>query len=211
MILSILFVFACAMAYLEVVIVVFMERMYPAPTNESIFPISMVHSDHLIEFFREICTMAMLVCAAVLAERRSVLRTFAAFVFLFGVWDLWYYAFLKIILQWPTSWLSFDLLFFIPTPWVGPWSAAALIALLFGVWGGAIINAVSEYKVRVHSVIGFCLGGGLCLYSFLQPVLEYGVQNFGTFVPQTFLWPVFITGYLLMVAGAFSVMVHRSK
>jgi hypothetical protein len=41
-------------------------------------------------------------------------------MFVFGIWDLFYYVWLKVCLGWPSSLLTWDVLFLIPVPWVGP-------------------------------------------------------------------------------------------
>jgi hypothetical protein len=39
------------------------------------------------------------------------------FLVVFGTWDLSFYAFLKLLFDWPDSLLTWDLLFLIPVPW----------------------------------------------------------------------------------------------
>ena len=48
---------------------------------------------------------------------------------LFGVWDLVYYAVLKLILGWPESLATWDILFLLPVPWIGPVWAPCIIAV----------------------------------------------------------------------------------
>ncbi|MBI2317699.1 MAG: hypothetical protein HYU75_12055 [Betaproteobacteria bacterium] len=43
-----------------------------------------------------------------------------SFLVAFAVWDLFYYAFLRVISGWPNSLLDLDVYFLIPVPWVGP-------------------------------------------------------------------------------------------
>ena len=38
----------------------------------------------------------------------------------FGVWDIFYYVFLKAICGWPHSLADWDILFLLPLPWWGP-------------------------------------------------------------------------------------------
>src|SRR6266850_628445 len=38
----------------------------------------------------------------------------------FGVWDIFYYVFLKLLTPWPRSLLDWDVLFLVPLPWWGP-------------------------------------------------------------------------------------------
>jgi hypothetical protein len=62
----------------------------------------------------------------------------AAFLWTFAFWDLFYYAALYLLLRWPPTLTTLDVLFLIPVPWVAPvWvpigiSAATIVAI--GVW-----------------------------------------------------------------------------
>ena len=47
----------------------------------------------------------------------------------FGVWDICYYLFLKIMCDWPKSLFDWDILFLIPLPWWAPVIAPVSIAL----------------------------------------------------------------------------------
>ena len=53
----------------------------------------------------------------------------------FGVWDIFYYVFLKMMCGWPHSLVDWDILFLIPLPWWGPVLAPVLIASLMIAWG----------------------------------------------------------------------------
>src|SRR5258708_38763230 len=54
-----------------------------------------------------------------------------AFLLLFGIWDLVYYAILRLLTGWPGSLATWDILFLIPLPWVGPVWAPATVAAIF--------------------------------------------------------------------------------
>lgn len=73
----------------------------------------------LIEQFREAATMVMLGSVAYLAGRKWLTRL-AYFLLAFGVWDIFYYLFLRLIIGWPKSLFDSDVLFLLPVPWVGP-------------------------------------------------------------------------------------------
>jgi hypothetical protein len=68
---------------------------------------------------REAATILLLLALATLVGR-NFLEKLATFLFAFGVWDLTYYAALKIMLRWPESLLTRDCLFLIPEPWIAP-------------------------------------------------------------------------------------------
>jgi hypothetical protein len=70
-----------------------------------------------IEVFREAATMLMLASVAVLIGK-SRRESWAAFLWIFAIWDLSYYLGLWATIRWPYSLLSWDVLFLIPEPWV---------------------------------------------------------------------------------------------
>jgi hypothetical protein len=140
--LAVIAVFAVAMAYMEAAVVVYLRQLFhisgdmlsfsPSPASvwfslpfftllrpgalSSVLPQSQVAN---IEVWREAATMAMLVCVAWLSGSNLKSR-FAFFIFAFGVWDIGYYAFLRLLLGWPATLGSMDVLFLIPGPWLAP-------------------------------------------------------------------------------------------
>jgi hypothetical protein len=70
-----------------------------------------------IEVYREAATMIMLVSVTLLAASSTSAR-WAAFLWLFALWDIAYYAGLWLTVRWPTSITDLDVLFLIPVPWV---------------------------------------------------------------------------------------------
>src|SRR5712692_9916279 len=120
-------VYAIAMAYLESVIVVYLRRLYyPQGFN---FPLVIIDMPTLLlEIGREAATIVMLATVGIAAGRTKVGK-FAYFLYLFGVWDIFYYIWLKVFLDWPASLLTWDVLFLIPVPWVGLVLAPVTVAL----------------------------------------------------------------------------------
>lgn len=89
-----------------------------------------------IERIREAATLAMLGSVALLAGKN--LKEQIAFFFLaFGIWDIFYYVFLRLTINWPASFTDLDTFFLLPTPWVGPVFVPIIISsvLIFGsIW-----------------------------------------------------------------------------
>jgi hypothetical protein len=70
-----------------------------------------------IEVYREAATMLMLISVAVLIGRTRR-ESWAAFLWIFAIWDISYYGGLWATIRWPQSLLSWDVLFLIPVPWI---------------------------------------------------------------------------------------------
>ena len=82
-------VYAVAMAYLESAIVVYLRRLY-YPQGFA-FPLVIIDLPTLLlELGREAATIVMLATVGIAAGRTKVGKC-AYFLFLFGVWDIWYY------------------------------------------------------------------------------------------------------------------------
>ncbi len=160
--LAVVAVSAVAMAYLEAAVVVYL-RAYMATLPHSAFPVPRpssltpawlrlpfftllppsavrtalpVASIARTEVLREAATIVMLACVGWLGGTAWRSRL-GAFLLAFGVWDIGYYAFLKLLIGWPASLTTGDVLFLIPGPWVAPvWLPVAVSAIMVaaGVW-----------------------------------------------------------------------------
>lgn len=84
----------------------------------------------LTEAGREVATIVVLFVFSHLVERTRI-RRFFLFLYCFGIWDIFYYLWLKVFLNWPATLLDWDVLFLIPLPWVGPILSPLIISLLF--------------------------------------------------------------------------------
>jgi|YNPNPStandDraft_1061719.scaffolds.fasta_scaffold21036_2 hypothetical protein len=193
-------VFGASMAYLEAAVVVYLRRLY-YPEGFS-FPMKLADPFVAkVEIGREIATILMLLGLAFLSETGAV-RRFLAFAFAFGIWDILYYAWLKLLLNWPAGWLDWDVLFLVPVPWFGPWIAPALIALVLSAASGALLFMRGE--IGFPDIILAGLGALACLFSFTFDgfrLLPGGAEAIRNFVPERFLWEFYLPGLLLIVAS----------
>lgn len=204
--LLILLIFAAAMALLEAAVVIYMRRLFYPENPLDLFPLTFLGSyDPILELARELSTIVMLGTVALLAERSSLNRSFAAFVFVFGVWDILYYAWLKALLGWPRELLEWDVLFLVPSIWLGPWICPALIALMFVVWGTPMLLSQSEHTLTKKGFLTFTIGAIGGLVTFLQPAVpiwwEGGTTNLMAYRPGNFWWWLFIPSYMVMAIG----------
>jgi len=201
--------FAIAMALVEAALVVHLRTIYYPDNPQHIFPLELMsHRDLGIEVVRELATVVMILSVALLAEK-GFARIFAAFVFVFGLWDIFYYFWLKIMIGWPVRLLEWDILFLIPWPWFGPWIAPVFIALLFVFWGGWVLLMEKVVRFTPGTSLLFILGAQLALSAFLLPavpLLIEGEEAFRYFQPDQFLWRIYILGYLLIGYSLWSVV-----
>jgi len=89
------------------------SQNYEQAASLSQFPQSLL----TIEGYREAATMVMLVSVALLAASKTSSR-WAAFLWVFALWDIAYYTGLWAIVRWPDSLTNLDVLFLIPVPWI---------------------------------------------------------------------------------------------
>jgi hypothetical protein len=115
------FVWAVAFAFVEAMVVFYLRKLFglqyrltfvPADFH---FPRSYLHHEQA----REAATMVMLLAVGYLAGRTWWQR-FAFWLLAFGVWDIFYYVWLRVLLGWPSSLADRDLLFLIPDEWWAP-------------------------------------------------------------------------------------------
>jgi len=217
--LLIIALFSVAMGFLETAVVVYLREIYYP--KGFCFPIEPFSAGNAItEIWREAATIIMLYTIGYLSGRNKPER-FAYFIFCFGIWDIFYYVFLKALLNWPESFFTWDILFLIPVPWIGPVLAPCLVSLLLIIWALLIIyytengkNAKLKAPERWLLLIG-CL---IIIFSFIRDYIiisrangncfksmTTGRQSFfnelSTYIPQNFPWWIFCIGFAVMLVG----------
>jgi hypothetical protein len=122
-----LFLFALGMAYVEAAVVVYLRELYYPEgfhiENLKVIPITI----YLTEAGREAATILMIISLSLISFSRIKGRI-GTFLFVFGIWDIFYYVFLFLLLRWPPSLYTMDVLFLIPVPWIAPVYFPLLIA-----------------------------------------------------------------------------------
>lgn len=196
-------VFAIAMAYLESAVVVYLREIYYP--NGFDFPIVLGPVwIAAIELGRELATVIMLLTVAVLASRDR-LESFLHFCYLFGVWDIFYYAWLKVFLNWPESLLTWDILFLIPLPWLGPVLGPVLVSV--GLIAGSL--ALLRYRARGIPVEIPLWGWALEILAGLIVIASF-IWDFRVVleerVPETFNWPLYSAGMALGIVVFFLIL-----
>jgi hypothetical protein len=129
--LILLALFGIAMAHFEGVVVVYLRKALGMLDNESNkesvekFPKRYL----TIEMTREAATIIMLVVIAYLVGQTWIDKG-VFFLWTFAFWDLFYYLSLYILIKWPPSLTTIDVLFLIPKPWIAPvWFPVGVSAL----------------------------------------------------------------------------------
>lgn len=208
-----LWLFGAGFGYLEAAVVVYLREIFNQG-SDSIFPVAsaLASGGNLIvavEFNRELATLGLMLIPALLFSKRIFFR-FLAFTILFGVWDLSYYLFLKLLLGWPGSWLTYDILFLVPTLWVAPVACPILIAGSMVVFASALLWLGGGRVVRPPALMHWAFaaaGAGLVLFSFMADADFY----LGGGLPRRFAWEFFTAGYGLAFIGALHYLVAVSR
>src|SRR5436190_5754021 len=135
--------FATGMAWVESAVVFYLRTMIHRIEPYQPTPLPIIGGLGPVEFTREFATMVMLFTVGMLAGRTWRSRVgYAAIAF--GVWDIFYYVFLKVLCGWPHSLSDWDILFLLPMPWWGPVLAPVLVALLLILWGTLVSSWEDE-------------------------------------------------------------------
>ena len=199
-------IWGMAFAYIEASIVVYLRKIY-YPTGFS-FPAILIDPDiAAVELIREVTTLVFMWAVAELTYRTFQCRL-AVFMFLFGIWDIFYYVFLKATLNWPASLFDWDILFLVPLPWVGPVWAPVVVSMGM-IWAGITILIRNEQGRPLDLGRGFMLlevaAGLVIIVSFIIPGQVVLTQT----LPQHFPWYLFLGGFGTGV-GAFGWKIKKS-
>jgi len=139
--------FSIAMGFLESAVVIYLREItYPGGFDFPLHPIQ----GHLAltEVLREAATMIMLLTIAILAGRTTT-EKFAWFLYCFAVWDIFYYVFLKMLIGWPASLFTWDLLFLIPITWTGPVLAPVLVSFTMILLAIILVRSTNKIPTTV--------------------------------------------------------------
>jgi hypothetical protein len=222
-------IFAVAMAFLESAVVVYLRALYYP--GGFVFPLKMMDEHILVtEIFREAATMVMLLTVGIISTRSWISR-FAIFIYTFAIWDIFYYIFLVFLLGWPSSLLTWDLLFLIPVTWTGPVLAPLINSLTMILLAVIILLYRSKMgNFRMKRVEWFLLidGSIIVIYAYIQPYMAYMLERYSFsdmlhfhgniklieyaagFIPVSFSWVIYFLGQLLFFVAIIH-MVMRMK
>ncbi len=191
-------VFGASFGYVEAAVVVYLRALY---SREGIaFPLQpMPDAMVVVEAVREAATLVMLIAVGILAGRGRWER-FGAFLLAFGVWDITYYVWLKVTINWPSSLFEWDVLFLLPLPWLGPVIAAVAIALIMVVGGGWLVfreGRGMQIAMNWKSFVAGAIGTAILLYSFMY---DTGASLHGG-IPRPYPYWMLVVGLISYAAG----------
>jgi hypothetical protein len=223
-------IFAIAMGFLEGAVVVYLRKIYyPGGFRFPLVPIDT--SVAMTEVGREAATLIMLLTIGILAGRSRTQR-FAYFIYSFAIWDIFYYIFLKILIGWPESLLTWDVLFLIPTTWTGPVIAPIILSLTM--IGLALFIIIAESDGRKVILAGLPLillvaGSLIVILAFIRDYSSFMLEHFSfsqlfslsaskelleaaqQYIPEYFSWWLFLAGILTILAGIYFVYRNNRK
>ena len=192
--------FSIAMGYFEAAVVIYLrDLLYPDGFSFPLrdMPVRII----VIELFRELSTIVMLVAIATLSGKRFWER-FGVFIFIFGVWDIFYYIWLKATINWPPSLLEWDILFLIPAPWIAPVIAPISISILMIFIGLSIINLFRKGCVFEPILITWVLAI-LATASILLSFMRDCDAMFNKQIPQPYFYGLLILGLFFCIIAYF--------
>jgi hypothetical protein len=223
-------IFSIAMGYMETAVVVYARMLY-FPEGFDFPMVAIEHDFARTEFFREVATIIMLVGAGVMAGKRAATR-FAYFIYCFAIWDIFYYIFLKVLLDWPASLFTWDLRFLVPVPWVGPVIAPVIVSCGLIVLTCVILKFDEKQPDRLVTpkewlalisgavilIVSFCweYGGYVLVNNSFADLFTLSFDDSSLFSvaleyePERFAWPIFIGGMAACMLGVASIW-RRSR
>ncbi len=223
-------ILAIAMAFLESAIVVYLRKLYYP--EGFCFPLKSIEFDIAVtEFLREIATLIMLIAIGIIAGRKNIER-FAFFIFSFAIWDIFYYVFLKLLISWPESLMTWDVLFLVPVTWVGPVLGPIINSLSMIILALLIIFFVQKNgNARVVWIewILLIVGSLIIIISYTEEYVRFMINDFTffqliisnnsqailskalTFVPQFYNWFIFLIGELMFLIAFVMVLIRNRK
>lgn len=220
--------FSIAMGFLESAVVQYLREIsYPGGFEFPLVPID--NRLAITEVIREAATIIMLIAVSCLSGR-TLSERFAWFLYCFATWDIFYYIFLKLLIGWPASLMTWDVLFLIPAPWVGPVIAPIIISFTMILFAATILyfSYRQEQSVRIHTAEWILLITGSVIlilsftwdyYAHVLPVIRNnGLNRMSSisqwiyrYVPKRFNWLLFIAGEAVILTGIFNFFKRNRK
>ncbi len=195
--------FSMAFGYIESAVVVYLRALFHPDGFTfpmQVFAVTAAGKRLLLtEIGREGATLVLILTAALLFGKTR--REQAAYgLIIFAVWDIFYYVWLKVLLNWPASLWDWDILFLIPIVWAAPVLYPVLVSVAMFAFAVVILYRSAHGRPlavtygdgagwlvsMVVIVVSFCLGG---THATEPDYAEY------------FSWPLFAVGFGIGIAA----------
>jgi len=202
--------FGVAFGLVECAVVVYIRELYYPDGFD--FPLVAISTRVIkTELWREAATLLMLAAVGYVAGKNKVQR-FAYFLLSFAVWDIFYYVFLKLIINWPASFMTWDILFLLPIAWFGPVIAPIILSLLMIVLAIMLLykNTPLNFTEWALLIAGAFVSIVSFTWEYVQFLSSHSHQNQTgeqvmhlslTYVPQHYPWWIFAIALLLIGAS----------
>ena len=189
--------FSIAFAYIESSVVVYLRAIfYPGGFTFPLQDFSQMPGAmrfFFTEMGREAATLVLILTGAWLAGKELRSR-WAYFLIIFAVWDIFYYVWLKVLLNWPGSILDWDILFLMPMVWAGPVLAPVITScvMLWIAWILLSGRKIHFSPMRVVGIIVCALAVVACFCVASMKMTEVGYA-------EHFSWPIFLSIHVAVV------------
>lgn len=201
-------ILAIAMAWLEAAVVMYLRFFIDRIVPYQVDPLPLIAELGEIELVREVATLVILYCVGWLAGRERYSRL-GYFLIAFGLWDIFYYVFLRMMGGWPETVLDWDILFLLPLPWWGPVLAPVLVSLLMIVFGSLLSMAEKRLTSPTWwSWVAVIVGVFLALLVFMQEALKAlpaSITTIRAILPVEFNWWLFSLAIFLLAVPIFEM------
>ena len=198
-------IFAIAMAYLESAVVVYLRAMYSIKDLLRDTPL-LTDPYTVIEVGREAATLVMLIIIGIISGNTWQKRI-AYSIYAFAIWDIFYYIWLFLFIQWPKSLFEWDILFLIPLPWWGPVITPVIISFLL-ILISYLVIIDAKFKITSFDWIIFSLSIIMILFTFMEDSIKTilsGGKNINEVRPTDFNWILFLIAYISMIITSIKV------
>jgi hypothetical protein len=218
---------AIAMAFVESAVVIYLRELY-YPNGFSFPMVALPVKIAGTEFLREIATLIMLLAMGFLAGKNARQRV-AWFLYSFAIWDIFYYVFLKVILDWPSSWITWDILFLVPVIWTGPVLAPVLVSITMIILSFVILyldHRNFQLAIRWPVVVFILLGSLLIFVSFIQDFSTFIIRQSSVsalfsadrassimqeYIPMAYNWFFLLAGEISIFTGIIVLLIQNRR
>ena len=212
-------IFSIAMGFFESAVVIYLrEILYPEGFD---FPLAPIEIDLAItELIREAATIIMLLCIGILVGR-TLAERFAWFIYSFAIWDIFYYIFLKLLIGWPESLLTWDILFLIPIIWIGPVISPVIVALTMILLAIILIywsHKTGRISIKWPEWVIFISGSVILILVWIRDYSGYILEHYAfrkiwtipkddlynlsmQYIPRKFNWGLYWIGEGIILTG----------